>query len=82
MARTALCPILVQRDDQLAILEDALMAAQRGDDEAHRRVQGWLEEHGVPTQREELELKGFEGAQVAYRIAAPVREPAAGRRTA
>src|SRR5919197_514421 len=31
VARTALCPILVQRDDQLAILEGALMAAQRGD---------------------------------------------------
>src|SRR5436190_11196342 len=29
--RSALCPILVRRDDQLAILEDALLAAQRGE---------------------------------------------------
>jgi class 3 adenylate cyclase len=50
-------------------------------DEAHRRVGGWLEERGVATQREELELKGFDGAQVAYRIAAPVREPATGRQS-
>jgi class 3 adenylate cyclase len=31
VARSALCPILVQRDDQLAVLEGALMAAHRGD---------------------------------------------------
>src|SRR5215211_1930738 len=28
---SSLCPVLVQRDDQLAALEDALMAANRGD---------------------------------------------------
>src|SRR5215204_4636812 len=28
---SSLCPVLVQRDDQLAALEDALMAAYRGD---------------------------------------------------
>ena len=29
--RSGLCPVLVQRDDELAALESALMAAQRGD---------------------------------------------------
>src|SRR5215203_7519922 len=28
---SSLCPVLVQRDDQLSALEDALMAANRGD---------------------------------------------------
>jgi adenylate cyclase len=40
-------------------------------DEAYRRVAGWLAEHGVGAEREQLELKGFEEPQVAYRIAAP-----------
>src|SRR4051794_22357378 len=40
-------------------------------DEAHRRVEGWLERHGLAADRERLELKGFDESQVAYRIAAP-----------
>jgi class 3 adenylate cyclase len=40
-------------------------------DEAHRRVDGWLAQHGLDAERESLELKGFDGPQVAYRIAAP-----------
>ena len=40
-------------------------------DEAYLRVRPWLGERGLLAAREELELKGFDGAQVAYRIAAP-----------
>jgi class 3 adenylate cyclase len=36
--------------------------------EAHRRTERWLAEHGVAAEREELELKGLDGPQVAYRI--------------
>jgi class 3 adenylate cyclase len=51
-------------------------------DEVYRRTEPWLVEHGLRAEREELELKGFEGKQVAYRIravsaAAPVEVPAA-----
>jgi adenylate cyclase len=49
--------------------------ARRGEvllsDEAHRRVEGWLERHGLAADRERLELKGFDEPQVSYRIAAP-----------
>ena len=31
MPRTALCPILIRRDDELGVLEDALLAARRGE---------------------------------------------------
>ena len=40
-------------------------------EEAHRRVQGWLADRGLSASRDELKLKGFEGAQIAYRLAAP-----------
>ena len=45
-------------------------------DEAFRRVSGWLGERGLAVEREELELKGFDGPQPAYRLASFV--PAAG----
>ena len=49
-------------------------AADGGDillsDEAFRRVQPWLAERGFAVEARELELKGFEGAQPAYRLAA------------
>jgi hypothetical protein len=38
-------------------------------DEAFRRVASWLEERGLTAEPEELELKGFEGKQSAYRLA-------------
>ena len=38
-------------------------------DEAHRRVQDWLAERGIPAEPEHLELKGFAEPQAAYRIA-------------
>jgi adenylate cyclase len=38
--------------------------------DAYRRVRSWLAERGVPAEREELALKGFEEPQVAYRILA------------
>jgi class 3 adenylate cyclase len=38
-------------------------------DEAFRRVGGWLAERGLAVEREELELKGFDGPQPAYRLA-------------
>jgi class 3 adenylate cyclase len=37
-------------------------------DEAFRRVAPWLAERGLTAAPEELELKGFEGAQAAYRL--------------
>jgi class 3 adenylate cyclase len=49
-------------------------AAAAGDillsDEAHRRVAGWLAEHGLDAVRETLDLKGFDGAQPAWRLRA------------
>ena len=45
-------------------------------DEAFRRVSQWLNDRGLAVEREEFELKGFEGPQPAYRLAAFV--PAAG----
>jgi class 3 adenylate cyclase len=41
-------------------------------DEAFRRVSSWLAERGLTAERQELELKGFDGAQPAYRLAASV----------
>jgi class 3 adenylate cyclase len=40
-------------------------------DEAYRRVEAWLQERGLDARREELELKGFDGKQVAFRLPAP-----------
>ncbi|HEX7309542.1 MAG TPA: AAA family ATPase [Gaiellaceae bacterium] len=40
--------------------------------EAFRRVAAWLDERGLPVEPEELELKGFEGMQRAYRLRAAV----------
>jgi class 3 adenylate cyclase len=42
-------------------------------DEAFRRVASWLTERGLTAEPEELELKGFDGVQPAYRLASPVR---------
>ena len=39
-------------------------------DEAHWRVATWLKEHGLEAMREALELKGFDGQQVAWRLRA------------
>ena len=39
-------------------------------DDAYRRVAAWLDERGLAVAREELSLKGFEGMQPAYRLAA------------
>ena len=41
-------------------------------EEAHRRVQGWLEERGTSVERVELKLKGFAQPVVAYRVTASV----------
>ncbi len=41
-------------------------------DEAYRRVSSWLAERGLTAEPEELELKGFDGAQPAYRLPNPV----------
>jgi class 3 adenylate cyclase len=45
-------------------------------DEAFRRVSQWLNDRGLAVEREEFELKGFDGPQPAYRLAAFV--PAVG----
>jgi class 3 adenylate cyclase len=42
-------------------------------DEAYRRVASWLAERGLTAEPESLELKGFDGAQPAYRLQSPVR---------
>jgi class 3 adenylate cyclase/predicted negative regulator of RcsB-dependent stress response len=39
-------------------------------DEAHRRVADWLAEHGLEAAADSLELKGFDGAQPAWRLRA------------
>jgi adenylate cyclase len=39
-------------------------------EEAHRRVQEWLEEHGTSVERVELKLKGFAQPVVAFRVRA------------
>ncbi|MGH2896267.1 MAG: adenylate/guanylate cyclase domain-containing protein [Solirubrobacteraceae bacterium] len=44
-------------------------------DEAHRRVAAWLKEHGLEAMREPLELKGFDGAQPAWRLRAGAKPP-------
>jgi class 3 adenylate cyclase len=48
--------------------------ADRGEvvlsDEAHRRVAGWLSARGLAAEREEVELKGFDGMLPAWRISA------------
>jgi class 3 adenylate cyclase len=41
-------------------------------DEAFRRVTSWLEERGLTAEPEQLELKGFEGKQPAFRLGGPV----------
>jgi adenylate cyclase len=50
-------------------------------DEANRRVDGWLREHGAAPDREELELKGFDAPQGAYRLPAPSSMPASASET-
>ena len=42
-------------------------------DEAYRRVSSWLAERSLTAEPEQLELKGFDGTQPAYRLASPVR---------
>jgi adenylate cyclase len=44
-------------------------------DEAFRRVSSWLTERGLTVEAQELELKGFDGAQPAYRLRASVPVP-------
>jgi class 3 adenylate cyclase len=39
-------------------------------DEAFRRVASWLDERGLSVDEQRLELKGFEGAQPAFRLPA------------
>jgi class 3 adenylate cyclase len=45
-------------------------------DEAFRRVEAWLGERGLAVEPDELELKGFDGAQPAFRLPATVPAPA------
>ncbi len=46
-------------------------------DEAFRRVAAWMSERGLAVEADDLELKGFDEAQPAYRLRAPVPSPAA-----
>ncbi len=68
-------------DDNIAVTGEATnlaarLQAQAGPGEillsaeAHRRVADWLADHGIEATEEELELKGFAGPQVAYRLGA------------
>jgi class 3 adenylate cyclase len=45
-------------------------------DEAFRRVSSWVSERGLTVEAQELEFKGFDGAQPAYRLPASVATPA------
>jgi class 3 adenylate cyclase len=45
-------------------------------DDAHRRVESWLSDRELVASREDLTLKGFEGPQVGYRLAAPADQGA------
>jgi class 3 adenylate cyclase len=45
-------------------------------DEAFRRVSSWLSERALTVEPQELELKGFDGTQPAYRLPASVATPA------
>jgi hypothetical protein len=56
MVQRALSPSLVGREAELFGLEDALLAARRGE--------------GLEATREELELKGFDSRQPAWRVRA------------
>jgi class 3 adenylate cyclase len=47
-------------------------------DEAFRRVAAWLSKRGLAVESEQLELKGFDEPQPAFRLPAPVTT-AAGR---
>jgi class 3 adenylate cyclase len=47
-------------------------------DEAFRRVSSWLGERGLTAEPDELELKGFDGAQPAHRLRASSPVAAAG----
>jgi len=38
-------------------------------EEAHRRVRGWLDDHGHSAERVELTLKGFQGPVIAFKVA-------------
>ena len=83
----AVGPAVVSRsvDDQnLSVLGSTTNLAARlqtaaagGDillsDEAYRRVASWLSDRGLTAEPETLELKGFDGAQPAYRLQSPVR---------
>jgi adenylate cyclase len=70
-------------DDNIAVTGEATnlaarLQAQAGPGEillsaeAHRRVAGWLADHGLEAAEEELELKGFAEPQVAHRLSAGV----------
>jgi class 3 adenylate cyclase len=68
-------------DDNIAVTGEATnlaarLQAQAGPGEillsaeAHRRVAGWLADHGMETTQDELELKGFAEPQVVHRLTA------------
>jgi class 3 adenylate cyclase len=46
-------------------------------EEAFRRVAAWLNERELAVEPDDLELKGFDHAQPAYRLRPPVPTPAA-----
>ena len=84
MLQRVLCPVLVGQEEPLFALEDALLAAHSGDSRfvllggeagmektrLARRVAGWLTQRGLAAAREEVELKGLDGAQPAWRLSA------------
>jgi class 3 adenylate cyclase len=49
--------------------------------EAYRRVESWLGERDAAAEREELDLKGFDEPQGAYRLPAPSSTPASASET-
>ena len=69
MLQRILCPSLVGRDKELFVLEAALLAARGGDG----RFVALGADAGIEAAAETLELKGFDGAQRAWRLAAGVQ---------
>jgi class 3 adenylate cyclase len=66
MAITGVATNLAARLQTAAAAGEILLS-----EETHRRVEPWLAERGLRGEREELRLKGFAGAQIAHRLAAP-----------
>jgi class 3 adenylate cyclase len=72
LAVTGVATNLAARLQSAATAGEILLSA-----DAHLRLERWLADAGIRLEPEELELKGFDAPQRAYRIPAPVTEASA-----